>query len=36
MVMSKTEGQMFEYAGHEANYSMTNVLTGARFAEKDR
>ena len=36
MVMSKTEGRMFEYACHEANYSMTNVLRGARFAEKNR
>jgi hypothetical protein len=36
MAMSKTEGRMFEYACHEANYSMTNVLRGARFAEKDR
>jgi hypothetical protein len=36
MVMSKTEGRMFEYACHEANYSMTNALRGARFTEKDR
>ena len=36
MMMWKTDGRMFEYACHEANYSMTNVLRGARFAEKDR
>jgi hypothetical protein len=36
MVMSKTEGRMFEYACHEANYSMTNVLRGARFGDKGR
>ena len=33
-VMSRTDGMMFEYACHEANYSMSNVLRGARFAEK--
>ena len=34
--MAKTDGPIFEYACHEANYSMTNVLRGARFAEKGR
>ena len=36
LVVSKTDGRMFEYSCHEANYSMTNVLRGARFAEKNR
>jgi hypothetical protein len=34
--MAKTAGPIFEYACHEANYSMTNALRGARFAEKGR
>ena len=34
--MTKTTGPIFEYACHEANYSMTNTLRGARFAEKGR
>jgi hypothetical protein len=36
MIMWKTDRPMFEYACHEANYSMTNVLRGARFEEKAR
>ena len=32
--MSKTEGPILEYACHEGNYAMTNVLSGARAAEK--
>ena len=32
--MSKTEGPIWEYACHEGNYAMTNVLTGARAEEK--
>jgi len=32
--MSKTEGPIWEYACHEGNYAMTNVLSGARAAEK--
>jgi hypothetical protein len=32
--MARTDAPMFEYACHEANYSMTNVLRGARFAER--
>ncbi len=28
--MTKTEGPMFEYACHEGNYAMTNLLLGAR------
>ena len=36
LVMWRTDGRMFEYACHEANYSMANLLSGARYAEKDR
>ena len=32
--MTATEGPIFEYACHEGNYGMTNVLKGARAAEK--
>jgi len=32
--MSKTEGPVWEYACHEGNYAMTNVLSGARAEEK--
>ena len=30
----RTDARMFEYACHEANYSMTNVLRGARIIEQ--
>jgi hypothetical protein len=33
--MTKSESPMFEYACHEGNYSLTNVLAGARAAEKE-
>jgi hypothetical protein len=33
-VLSRTDSQMYEYACHEANYSLSNVLRGARFQEK--
>jgi hypothetical protein len=33
---SATNEPMFEYACHEANYSMTNVLRGARAEEKEK
>ncbi len=33
--MRRTDDQMFEYACHEANYGMTNLLKGARFLEKE-
>jgi hypothetical protein len=33
--MTKTSDQIFEYACHEANYGMTNLLKGARQVEKD-
>ena len=32
--MTKTEGPIFEYACHEGNYGLTNVLAGARLQEK--
>ena len=28
--MTKTDGPLFEYACHEGNYGMTNLLAGAR------
>jgi len=31
--MTKTEGPIFEYACHEGNYGMTNLLSGARAEE---
>jgi len=31
--MTKTDGPIFEYACHEGNYGMTNVLSGARAEE---
>ena len=34
--MTKAEGPIFEYACHEGNYGMTNLLSGARTEEKDR
>jgi hypothetical protein len=33
--MQKTQDQIFEYACHEANYGMTNLLKGARLVEKE-
>ena len=33
--ITKTEGPLFEYACHERNYSIVNVLSGARTREKD-
>ena len=32
--MTKTDGPIFEYACHEGNYGMTNVLKGARAEDK--
>jgi len=32
--MRRTQEAVFEYACHESNYSMTNILSGARTAEK--
>ena len=31
--MTKTEGPIYEYACHEGNYGMTNLLSGARAEE---
>ena len=33
--MAKSEGPMFEYACHEGNYGLLNVLTGARAQDED-
>ena len=32
--MTRTEDQIFEYACHEGNYGMVNLLSGARVQEK--
>jgi hypothetical protein len=32
--MMRIEGPLFEYACHEGNYAMTNILSGARAKEK--
>jgi len=32
--LTKTDGPIYEYACHEGNYGMTNILTGARAQEK--
>jgi hypothetical protein len=34
--MTRTKARMFEYACHEANYSMVGILRGARAAEKQQ
>ena len=34
MPMVKSTEQMFEYACHDGNYALTNVLKGARYSEK--
>ena len=31
--MVRTEGPLYEYACHEGNYSMANMLSAARAAE---
>jgi hypothetical protein len=33
--LTRTTTRMYEYACHEANYSLAGILTGARFAERD-
>ena len=35
IAMVRIEGPLYEYACHEGNYSMTNMLSAARAAEKD-
>ena len=32
--MTKTDAPLYEYACHEGNYGMTNLLAGARIQEK--
>ena len=32
--MVRNDGRMYEYACHEGNYGMTNLLTGARVQER--
>jgi hypothetical protein len=34
VTMTKTPGPIYEYACHEGNYGMTNILSGARAEEK--
>ena len=34
--MTKTDGPIFEYACHEGNYGMTNLLSGARAEESQK
>ena len=33
--MTRTDAPLFEYACHEGNYGMTNLLAGARVQERD-
>ncbi len=35
-LMGKTKGPIFEYACHEGNYGLADILAGARAAEKTR
>lgn len=35
MPMYATQGPIYEYACHEGNYSMTNILSGARAEERE-
>jgi hypothetical protein len=32
--MKKTQGPIYEYACHEGNYGLANILAGARAEEK--
>ena len=34
IVMRKIDGPLYEYACHEGNYSLTNMLSAARLADK--
>ncbi|MGF1457155.1 MAG: hypothetical protein ACFB6R_17485 [Alphaproteobacteria bacterium] len=34
MILRKTEGPIYEYACHEGNYALPNILGGARLEEK--
>jgi len=33
--MLATDGRLYEYACHEGNYGLPNILSGARFADKE-
>ena len=33
--MSAAKGPLYEYACHEGNYGMPDILRGARFAERE-
>jgi hypothetical protein len=33
--ITKIQGQLYEYACHEANYGLVNTLRGARVAEQE-
>jgi len=32
--MTALDGQVYEYACHEGNYALSNILSGARFQER--
>jgi hypothetical protein len=32
--MTMTDARMYEYACHEANYAIVDILRGARFQER--
>ena len=34
LLMHKSEGQIYEYACHEGNYGLRNILSGARAHER--
>ena len=36
MVYKSQKGRLFEYACHEGNYAMTDILRGARLAERGK
>jgi hypothetical protein len=35
-MMTRTNGPIYEYACHEGNYSLVNILKGARYREANR
>ena len=35
LLMKRTEGPIYEYACHEGNYGLANILAGARAAERE-
>jgi hypothetical protein len=36
MVFHPADGEIFEYACHEGNYALANILAGARRSERER